>query len=334
MSATAEAIATPTTTDPVQRWLERRAKAAIPRRHKSAQAAECGPRIEQELPLWPLRGESVVRKFNSSAQAAECGPKTEEELPLWPLRGESVVCEFLRRQEPTTGQSGSRSVLRDSFERASINRANSQHSTGPRTEAGKQRSSLNALRHGLTAASPVLPSEDPAAYEDHRRRFFNEFQPATPTESQLVQELVDTSWRLNRIPLLEADVLARAAAPIPPDQEITFDIVDAHRLIANLGIQSQRLSRQFQKSLATLHDIQAGRAERERRDLQDAAALLELHKHKGVPWQPSEHGFVFSKDRVERFAERVARLNEARHIEHVRFRLPPTPRRTPLGTTP
>ena len=31
------------------------------------------------------------------------------------------------------------------------NRANARHSTGPRTESGKQRSSLNALRHGLSA---------------------------------------------------------------------------------------------------------------------------------------------------------------------------------------
>jgi hypothetical protein len=108
---------------------------------------------------------------------------------------------------------------RNPADRAATNRANSQHSTGPRTEAGKQRSSQNALRHGLTAASPVLPSEDPAAYQDHRRRFFDEYQPATPTESQLVQELADTSWRLNRIPLLEAEVLARAAAPVPLDQE-------------------------------------------------------------------------------------------------------------------
>jgi hypothetical protein len=160
-------------------------------------------------------------------------------------------------------------------DRAAINRANSQHSAGPRTAAGKQRSSLNALRHGLTAASPVLPSEDSAAYEDHRRGFLDEYKPATPTESQLVQELVDTSWRLNRIPLLEADVLARAAAPVPLDEEITFDIVDAHRLIANLTIQGDRLSRQFRKSLETLLKIQAERAEREHCDLNEAAALLE-----------------------------------------------------------
>jgi hypothetical protein len=187
-----------------------------------------------------------------------------------------------------------RAPAADRSTRQATNRANSQHSTGPRTESGTQRSSQNALRHGLTAASTVLPSEDPAAYQEHRRQFFNEYQPATPTESQLVQELIDTSWRLNRIPLLEAEVLARAAAPVPLDQEITFDIVDAHRLIANLGIQGHRLSRQFQKTVAMLREIQADRADRERRDLNEAAALFELHKHKGIPWQPADHGFVFS----------------------------------------
>src|SRR5580693_10115073 len=116
------------------------------------------------------------------------------------------------------------------LDRAAINRANSQHSTGPRTAAGKQRSSLNALRHGLTAASPVLPSEDRSAYEDHRRSFLDEYRPATPTESQLVQELIDTSWRLNRIPLLEAALLDRAANPPTEQAAIDFDIVDAHRL--------------------------------------------------------------------------------------------------------
>jgi hypothetical protein len=187
------------------------------------------------------------------------------------------------------------------IDRAAINRANSQHSTGPRTESGKQRSSLNALRHGLTAQSAVLPSEDPAAYENHRRQFVDEYQPATPTESQLVGELADTSWRLNRIPLLEADLLTRAG----------IDILDAHRLLNSLSVQSQRLSRQFQKALDQLRDIQADRRRRERRDLDDAADLFKLHKHKGIPWEPADHGFVFSKDQVERYAERALRLQEA-----------------------
>src|SRR5580700_10520003 len=82
--------------------------------------------------------------------------------------------------------------------RAEINRANSQHSTGPRTAAGKQRSSLNALRHGLTGHVIVLPAEDHAAYESHTQRFFADLQPNGALETQLVQSLADTSWRLNR----------------------------------------------------------------------------------------------------------------------------------------
>jgi hypothetical protein len=207
--------------------------------------------------------------------------------------------------------------------RTAINRANSRHSTGPRTAAGKQRSSINALRHGLTAASAVLPSEDQAAYDTHRRGFFDEYQPATPTETQLVIEVANTAWRLNRIPSLEVALLDRAANPPNDQAAIDFDIVDAHRALATLGLHYQRLSRQFQKAVDQLREIQADRIERDRRDLKDAAALLELHKHKGVPWDPSDHGFVFSKDHVERFSQRLMRLNESRHIEHVRFHMPP-----------
>lgn len=205
------------------------------------------------------------------------------------------------------------------IDRAAINRANSQRSCGPRTVEGKHRSSLNALRHGLTAASPVLPSEDAAAYEANRRQFFDEYQPATPTETQLVLELVDTSWRLNRIPLLEADLLNRAANPPDEQAAIDFDIVDAHRLLANLGIQGNRLSRQFQKTLATLREIQITRRDHERRELKTAAGILEFHKHKGLPWEPSDDGFVFSKDQVERFARRAIRQNQARQVEYFSF---------------
>jgi len=44
--------------------------------------------------------------------------------------------------------------------RAAINRANSEHSTGPRTPAGKQRSSLNALRHHADRDIPYDPAQD------------------------------------------------------------------------------------------------------------------------------------------------------------------------------
>lgn len=196
--------------------------------------------------------------------------------------------------------------------RATINRQNAQHSTGPRTPEGKRRSSQNALQHGLTATSAVLPNEDPAVYQQHCQNFRTEYQPATPTETHLVQELADTSWRLNRIPLLEAQLLSPAPSP--------ESLVPA---LSKLGLHGARLSRQFQNTLRQLRDLQAERLQQERRDLRDAADLLELHKHKGIPWQPSDHGFVFSKERVEQHAERLMRQNEACHIGAVRFQISP-----------
>jgi len=205
-------------------------------------------------------------------------------------------------------------------DRAATNRANSRHSTGPRTDSGKQRSSLNALRHGLTAAPAVLPSEDQAAFDAHRRGLFDEYKPATPTETQLTQELVDTAWRLNRIPSLEAELFSQNPSPqtlIPQ--------------LATLGLHYQRLSRQFQKTVDQLREIQSERRHNQERALKRAAALLELHKHKGIPYDPSElfseAGFVFSKDWVEAYAQHLIRLNESRHIEHVRFYMQPPSQR-------
>jgi hypothetical protein len=216
--------------------------------------------------------------------------------------------------------------------RTRANRANALLSTGPRTPAGKQRSSLNALTHGLTSRSPVLATEDPANYQRHCRQLFDEYLPATPTETQLTQELADTAWRLNRIPLLEAALLDRAANPPTDQAAIDFDIVDAHRALATLGMHSQRLSRQFQKTLDTLREIQSERRREQERQLKRAAALLELHKHKGIPYDPaelfSEAGFVFSKDDVEAFSQRLILLNESRHIEHVLFHMQPPIQRT------
>ena len=185
----------------------------------------------------------------------------------------------------------------------------------PRTEAGKQRSALNALTHGLTCRTAVLPSEDPAAYEQHRRQFLEEYRPATPTETQLVHELADTSWRLNRIPLLEADLLSRAQSPAPSPQSPA----PAVAALATLGLHGQRLSRQFHKTLEHLREIQLERRQREHKELKDAAAIVQFHKHKGLPYDPAQDGFVFSKEVIEAFVQRTTHLNQATRVERFLF---------------
>jgi len=203
--------------------------------------------------------------------------------------------------------------------RAAINRANSAHSTGPRTESGKQRSSLNALSHGLTARTAVLPTEDSDAYQRHIQQFLDEYAPATPTETQLVHELANTAWRINRIPFLEAELLSQDPNPqslIPT--------------LATLGLHGSRLSRQFHRALEQLRDIQQERRRLERRQLIDAAEILIRHQHKGLPWEPSnvflqQAGFVFSRQQVERHARQLTRQNPDYYAAHPRFQANPPP---------
>ena len=56
-------------------------------------------------------------------------------------------------------------------------------STGPRTQEGKQRSALNALRHGLTGRTVVMPYEDMDQYHIFCRRLFKPSPPRPRSKS-------------------------------------------------------------------------------------------------------------------------------------------------------
>jgi len=193
-----------------------------------------------------------------------------------------------------------------------INRANSQHSTGPKTEAGKHRSSLNALRHGLTGQTIVLPTDDLQAYQRHIENFTNEYHPEGATESQLVQSLADTAWRQNRAAALETNLLTlgivREPAPledVPGQAQHALAIAAAldsqGRVLSTLSIHTQRLARQFEKTLALLSQIQSKRLEARRKELEQAADLVQMHQKENEPYHPAADGFVFSKDEIDQF---------------------------------
>jgi hypothetical protein len=95
-------------------------------------------------------------------------------------------------------------LLLSSERRLAANRANAQLRIGPNTPKGKAKSSLNAVKTGLTGRTMLLADEEEAAaYRAHLARFEQEFQPVGEQERTLVQNLADTQWRLDRIPNLE-----------------------------------------------------------------------------------------------------------------------------------
>src|SRR5580704_8265047 len=81
-------------------------------------------------------------------------------------------------------------------------------STGPRTPEGKRKSSMNALRHGLTGRVVVLPSEDLEAWRAFCKELTSDLAPETPVERQYAQNFCDIQWRLNRIRSIEDSMLA------------------------------------------------------------------------------------------------------------------------------
>jgi hypothetical protein len=83
--------------------------------------------------------------------------------------------------------------------RAKINRRNAQKSTGPRTAEGKSRSRLNALKHGMTAALPVLPGEDAEALQGRIDAWTDDLKPRNEAERHLTERAAQVSWQLERI---------------------------------------------------------------------------------------------------------------------------------------
>jgi hypothetical protein len=84
---------------------------------------------------------------------------------------------------------------------------------GPRTEAGKQRSRLNSLKHGLTSAAlVVLPEEHQHEYQEVLRGFRVSFNPCDAAEEALVLRLAHAHWRSLRSRRIETGMLNVSAS--------------------------------------------------------------------------------------------------------------------------
>jgi hypothetical protein len=88
-----------------------------------------------------------------------------------------------------------------------INQQNALRSTGPRTAAGKQRSSLNAFKHGLSGNHFAMQKHEFTAYEDLTERMLRDLRPVTEPEKQIAQKIIDLNFRINRIAAIENNML-------------------------------------------------------------------------------------------------------------------------------
>ncbi len=192
------------------------------------------------------------------------------------------------------------------------NQANAQLSTGPTSETGKAKSSLNAVKTGLTGRTILLPGDDAALYEAHVSEFMKRFGPANDDERNLVQSLADTEWRLLRIPSLEMGIYALGRlefAELFPseDEAVRKHLIEAkiflayQRQLNNLSIQENRLRRQREKDTAALRQIQDLRKHQTKARLDEAAYQYIAAVHDGTyhTFEPAAFGFEFSLAEIE-----------------------------------
>jgi hypothetical protein len=90
-----------------------------------------------------------------------------------------------------------------SIKQIEANRRNSLKSTGPKTEAGKQASRCNAVRHGLSAETVIGSLEDAEDYKAFELAITADYDAQSAVERELVLRLASLLWRLRRATTIE-----------------------------------------------------------------------------------------------------------------------------------
>ena len=201
--------------------------------------------------------------------------------------------------------------------RLAANRANAQHSTGPRTEGGKAKVSLNAVKTGLTGRTVLLSSEEAAPYQALMAEHEKGLQPVGVEERALVQSIVDCRWRLDRIPglemalvtLIREEWIARDPKYNNPVTAILteMEIRRKHeKEFRNLQIQENRLARRREKEMAELLRLQK---ERKAKEAEALAQAYLLATHRKESFDLAALGFEFSNQQLQAY---LATLTAAR----------------------
>ena len=157
-----------------------------------------------------------------------------------------------------------------STKQVQANRENAKLSTGPRTEEGKKRTSRNALKHGFRAKDPLIPGEDPEEFARHNAELMNDLGPASVVEQNLVEQLVDITWRLKRFGRIEAavinDLFDKAAEQEgnqdkDGEQLLGNALADSHAL-NRLSRYEAQLARRYHNAMKELREVQKRRRQR------------------------------------------------------------------------
>jgi hypothetical protein len=189
--------------------------------------------------------------------------------------------------------------------RLRANRENAKNSTGPCTDEGKRRSSLNAARHGILAQVIHLPEEEMGAFTEFTKEYIASLAPVGAVETQLANACADLQFRLHRLAAAEHNLFA-----IGHDENGSHWSVDhaaSHAALtfaetlrrskdplALLTLYESRLSRRFLQTLKQFREIQAERRALEQKQMEQMYEIAQQHPAHAGLLAPAQFGFVCS----------------------------------------
>jgi len=211
------------------------------------------------------------------------------------------------------------------------NRNNAQLSHGPVTDAGRKRSSMNAVRHGITGQVTTMTDEDRTAHNNFTKALIQDLAPEGAMETQFAQRIATDSWRLNRISAVEDNLFAlgqlqNGGQACPDVPQIDAALTTAHtftlesKQLQLLTLYEQRINRSLQKNLTMLKQLQATRKAADEAAMKEAAALLKLSEMRGMNYDPAKDGFVFSTTEIHAAIDRQHRLDRAATTDFTRYK--------------
>jgi hypothetical protein len=135
-----------------------------------------------------------------------------------------------------------------SWRQFQANRRNALQSTGPKTEAGKEVSRRNAVRHGLTAETVIGALEDAEDYTAFEAAIAADYDAQSAVERELVLRLASLFWRLRRATRIETELFAfeadsgfehRTNRQLPTSGEFVHALFRAGNLETKAGSSNQ-----------------------------------------------------------------------------------------------
>jgi hypothetical protein len=209
--------------------------------------------------------------------------------------------------------------------------------TGPTSDAGKQRSSLNAYKHGLTGQIHIFTPEEQTAFEKHCQSFVEALAPVGILEQDLAQSIAEDKWRLNRARALESGIFAfgQCMEPVDPTDLAMLQAASQAKTwlkegknIQLLSLYQQRIQRSIERNMAELRTLRAERKAACDQAVEEAILLSQLAKSKGETYNPAADfpspSFVFSTTEFDTIIARKQRLDEARALPKTRQNANPT----------